>query len=521
VTTRPTIRSVNGLVATDNHLATAAGIAVLREGGSAVDAAVAAAAVCSVTQPHRTGIGGDLFALVYDARTREVQAYNGSGAAPKSLDREAFPDGYPNDGPRVATVPGVLAAFADLMADHGRLGLERVLAPAIQYAEEGFPVSDGLAEGFVDSGARLDEECARVFGPVGRFPRAGEILQQTDLAHTLREVVTNGTAAFYGGDLGERFAKGLAAIGGQLTLADLAAHSTDRPEPIAVTYRGLRVFGQPPVSQGHILMEELAIAEGLDMKEFPWGSADLVHQMVEIKKIAFADRDAYSGDPTHVGFEVERLFDGPFVASRRRAIPAKASERADAGALAVLATDTTYMAIVDRDGNAVSLIESVFSEFGSASMVPGTGILLNDRLTGFSLDPASPNVLAPGKRPIHTLNTVIALGGVTPRLVFGTPGRHAQVQTNFQLAVALIDHQMDVQRAIEEPRWYHESGRALKIENRFAEQTRKGLAAKGHEVALVGDWAEVTGGAQAIAIDENGVFSGGADPRREGNAAGY
>ncbi|MEX2046551.1 MAG: gamma-glutamyltransferase [Chloroflexota bacterium] len=521
MTTRPTIRSVSGLVATDNHLATAAGLAVLREGGSAVDAAVAAAAVCTVTQPHRTGIGGDLFALVYDARAREVKAYNGSGAAPVSLDAGSFPDGYPKSGPRVATVPGALAAFSDLMDDHGRLGLERVLAPAIQYAEEGFPVSDGLAEGFVDSGARLDEECALVFGPRGRFPRAGEILQQTDLAQTLREVVEHGTAAFYGGDLGARFAAGLATMGGHITLEDLAAHATDRPEPIAVTYGGLRVFGQPPVSQGHILLEELAIAEGLGLKEHAWGSADLVHQMVEIKKMAFADRDAYAGDPRQVRFEAQRLFDGPFVAARRRAIPAKASDRTEAGALAVLATDTTYLAVVDRDGNAVSLIESVFSEFGAACMVPGTGIMLNNRLIGFSLDRASPNALAAGKRPIHTLNTVIALDGVAPRLVFGTPGRHAQVQTNFQLAVALIDHDMDVQRAIEEPRWYHESGRALKIEDRFSEQTRSRLAAKGHEIALVGDWADITGGAQAIAIDENGVFSGGADPRREGNAAGY
>src|ERR1700687_3065336 len=521
MTTRPTIRSVSGLVATGTHLATAAAIAALREGGSAVDAAVAAAAVCAVTQPHRTGIGGDLFALVYDARTREVQAYNGSGAAPRSLDLGSFPDGFPKGGPRVATVPGVLAAFADLMDDHGKLGLERALAPAIQYAEEGFPVSDGLAEGFVDSGARLDEECARVFGPRGRFPRAGEILQQTDLAQTLREVVANGTAAFYGSDLGARIAEAMAAMGGHIALDDLAAHATDRPEPIAVTYRGLRVFGQPPVSQGHVLLEELAIAAGLDMTEYPWGSADLVHQMVEIKKMAFADRDAYSGDPRKVRFDAERLFDGPFISARRRAIPSKASERTDAGALAVLATDTTYMAIVDRDGNAVSLIESVFSEFGAACMIPGTGIMLNDRLTGFSLDASSPNALAPGKRPIHTLNTVMALEGALPRLVFGTPGRHAQVQTNFQLAVALIDHAMDVQQAIEEPRWYHESGRALKVENRFADQTRKGLVAKGHELALIGDWAEVTGGAQAIAIDENGVFSGGADPRREGNAAGY
>ena len=521
MTTRPTIRSVNGLVATDNHLATAAGIAVLREGGSAVDAAVAAAAVCTVTQPHRTGFGGDLFALVYDARTREVQAYNGSGAAPRSLGVDSFPEGYPKGGPRVATVPGVLAAFADLIDDHGRLGLERALAPAIQYAEEGFPVSDGLAEAFVDSGARLDEECARVFGPRGRFPRGGEILQQTDLARTLREVASRGTSAFYGGDLGARFADSLTTIGGHITLEDLAAHATDRPEPIAVSYGGLRVFGQPPVSQGHILIEELAIAEGLDVRELAWGGADLVHQMVEIKKMAFADRDAYAGDPRVVRFDVERLFDGPFVTGRRRAIPPRASDRAEAGQLAVLATDTTYMAVVDRDGNAVSLIESVFSEFGAAAMVPDTGIVLNDRLTGFSIDPASPNALAGGKRPVHTLNTVLALDGATPRLVFGTPGRHAQVQTNFQLAVALIDHDMDVQRAIEEPRWYHEAGRALKIENRFSEQTRKGLAAKGHELTLIGDWAEVTGGAQAIAIDENGVFSGGADPRREGNAAGY
>ncbi|MDO8506201.1 MAG: gamma-glutamyltransferase, partial [Candidatus Limnocylindria bacterium] len=214
----------------------------------------------------------------------------------------------------------------------------------------------------------------------------------------------------------------------------------------------------------------------------------------------------------------ERLFDGGFVSVRRKAIPGRASERTDPG---VMAADTTYLAVVDRDGNAVSLIESVFSEFGSASVVPGTGVLLNNRLIGFSLDPSSPNVLAPLKRPIHTLNTVIALDGSTPRLVFGTPGRHAQVQTNFQLAVGLIDHGFDVQRAIEEPRWYHESGRALKVESRFSEATRKGLAAKGHDLVLLGDWAEVTGGAQAIAIDENGVFSGGADPRREGNAAGY
>jgi gamma-glutamyltranspeptidase/glutathione hydrolase len=509
---------VNGLVATDHHLATAAGLDVLREGGTAVDAAVTAAAVCAVTQPHRTSIGGDLFALVYDASTRTVTAYNGSGAAPRSLTRESFDGAFPTEGARVATVPGVIAAFADLLREHGRVGMDRVLAPAIQYSGEGFPVSDGLAEAFVDSGGRFDAEAARVFGPRGRWPKAGDILQQPDLAATLEQVARDGARTFYAGEVAERIAEGVAKVGGVMTGDDLATHETDRPEPTFVTYRGLKVYGQPPVSQGHILLEELAIAAGLDMTALPWGSAELVHQMAEIKKMAFADRDAYSGDPRMTGFEVRRLLDESFASSRRRAIPAKASDRTDPG---VMATDTTYLCVVDRDGNAVSLIESVFKEFGSGCVVPGTGVLLNNRLTGFSLDPSSPNVLAPGKRPIHTLNTVIVLDGSSPRFIFGTPGAQAQVQTNFQLAVGLIDQGFDVQRAIEEPRWFHESGRALKIESRFAEATRKGLAAKGHEVVLLGDWAEVTGGAQAIAVDPNGVFSGGADPRREGNAAGY
>ena len=522
MTTRPTVRSVNGLVATDHHLATAAGIAVLQDGGSAIDAAVAAAAVCAVTQPHRTSIGGDLFALTYDSSRREVTAYNGSGAAPRSVSRDAFGSGYPGEGALLATVPGVVAAYGELLQDGGRLGIDRVLAPAIQYAEEGFPVSDGLAEGFVDSGHRFDPATAAVFGPRGRFPKAGEILQQPDLAATLREIATVGPDSFYTGALADRLAEAIAGAGGAVTADDLARHRTDRPRAASVSYRGLRVYGQPPVSQGHIVLEELAIAEGLDMGQLPWGSAELVHAMVEIKKMAFADRDAHAGDPKFVPFDVERLLDERFVAERRRAIPSRASDHTDAGALmAAVATDTTYLAVVDRDGNAVSLIESVFSEFGSACVAPGTGVLLNNRLIGFSLDEASPNVLAPGKRPIHTLNTVIALDGTTPRFVFGTPGRHAQVQTNFQLAVGLIDHGFDVQRAIEEPRWYHESGRALRVETRFSEATRKGLASRGHEIALLGDWAEITGGAQAIAIDSNGVFSGGADPRREGHAAGY
>lgn len=520
---RPTVRAVNGVVASGHHLATAAGIAALRDGGTAVDAAIAAAAVCAVVKPSATSIGGDVFALVYDARRREVLAYNGSGAAPRSLDVEAIRSkGYPARSALVSTVPGCLGAWSDMVAAHGRLGLDRALAPAVAYAEEGFPVSTLLAGAIADhaTGLSADPECARTYMPRGRSPRAGEILQQPDLAASLREIAKGGADAFYRGSLGERFAAGVARRGGAIGRDDLEAHRTDTPEPIALEHGGLLVHGQPPVSQGHILLEELAIAGGLDLVRMGWGSADLVHTMVEIKKLAFADRDAFAGDPRAVDFDARRLFDPGFVAARRQAIGGRAADRAGAGELAVPA-HTTYLAVADRDGNAVSLIESVFSAFGAATIVPGTGILLNDRLRGFSLDGRSPNALAPGKRPVHTLNTVIALEGSTPRLVFGTPGRHAQVQTNFQLATALIDFGMDLQEAIEAPRWFHEGGRALKVEARFPDDVRRALAGKGHEVELLGAWAEVTGGAQAIAVGENGVFSAGADPRREGVAAGY
>ena len=520
MTYRPTVRAANGIVASGHHLATAAGVDALRDGGSAVDAAIAAAAVCAVVLPQRTSIGGDVFALVYDASSREVTAYNGSGAAPASLDATAFPRGYDEHGARVATVPGCVAAWGDLLADHGRLGIDRVLAPAIAYATDGFPVSDKLTHAIAAESDRIsaDDVAAATYSPHGRHPRPGEMLQQPDLAGSLRAIAAEGPEAFYRGALAERIADGIQRLGGWITADDLAAHRTDRKAPIETGYRGLRVVGQPPVSQGHVLLEELAIADGLDLRAMGWGSADQIHTMAEIKKLAFADRDAMAGDPRLVDFDVEELLAGRFVAQRRRAIAGRAAERAEPAALPA---DTTYLAVVDRDGNAVSLIESVFSLFGAATVIPGTGILLNNRLTGFSLDPRSPNALAPGKRPVHTLNAVLVLDGATPRFVYGTPGAQAQVQTNFQLAVALIDHGLGVQEAIEAPRWYHESGRTLKLESRFPEQVRKGLTAKGHELQLLSDWAEVTGGAQVVAIDANGVFSGGADPRREGYAAGY
>jgi gamma-glutamyltranspeptidase/glutathione hydrolase len=522
---RPTVRAANGAVATGHHLATAAGIAALRDGGTAVDAAIAAAAVCAVVKPSATSIGGDLFALVYDARRREVLAYNGSGGCPRGLDVAALrATGYPLRGAVMATVPGCVGAWGELMAAHGRLGLDRALAPAIAYAEDGFPVGPVLTAAITEKAPLIsaDPESARIFMPRGRAPRPGEMLQQSDLASSLREIARDGADAFYRGALAERLATGIAHVGGSIRGDDLAAHRTDTPEPLSVRYRGTTVYGQPPMSQGHVLMEELAIADGLDLAAMGWGSADLVHTMVEIKKLAFADRDAYAGDPRAVDFDPRRLFDPEFAAQRRKAIRGHAADRADAGELAAaMPAHTTYLAVTDRDGNAVSLIESVFSVFGSATVVPGTGVLLNDRLRGFSLNERSPNACLPLKRPLHTLNTVIVFEGSTPRFIYGTPGAHAQVQSNFQLAAALIDFGMDVQDAIEAPRWFHESGRTLKLEARFPEDVRRALVGKGHELALLPEWDDVTGGAQAIAVGENGVFAAGADPRREGVAAGY
>jgi gamma-glutamyltranspeptidase/glutathione hydrolase len=353
--------------------------------------------------------------------------------------------------------------------------------------------------------------------PGGKVPRAGQTLRQPDLAGSLREIAKTGAAAFYEGALAQRLTVGVERLGGAIAMEDLAAHETDRPAPLTTSYRGYTVHGQPPPSQGHVFLEELAIADGLDLGRCDWRSAELVDLMVETKKAAFADRDAFAGDPRVVDFDPRRLLDPAFIAGRRAVI----QRRETMPAVGIpLQADTTYLAVVDRDGNAVSLIESVFSQFGAAVIIPETGVLLNNRLFGFSRDPDSPNALAPGKRPVHTLNTVLVLDGERLRFVFGTPGAHAQVQTNFQLAVGLIDFGLEVQTAIEEPRWYHE-GQVLQLEGRWPMETRTALTARGHNIALLSDWSDVTGGAQAISVDPSGTFVGGADPRREGTAAGY
>lgn len=518
---RAAVRAANGIVAAGHPLASAAGLRILQRGGNAIDAAVAAAAVCAVVLPYRTSIGGDLFALVFRASSGQVSAYNGSGAAPRSVTPESFPDGFPEYGASIATVPGVIAAWDDMLREHGRLGLDDVLRDAIDLAETGFPVSRRFVLAALTESSRLshDPECARVFLGGRTALQADDVLVQVDLAGSLRAIARGGAEEYYRGELGARIARGIEKLGGGVTAADLAQHRTARPEPLRVRYDRYEVFGQPPASQGHVLLEELAIANGWGLGKLEWASPELVHRMVEIKKITFADRDRLSGDPAFTGFDPRPLFDEASAAPRRRAIGARA--RPSYEVTEGVPDNTTYLAVVDREGNAVSLIESVFRGFGSATMVPGTGILLNNRLTGFSLDPRSPNALAPGKRPVHTLNAVMALRGGRPAFVFGTPGRHAQVQTNFQVAVGLLDFEFGVQQAIEQPRWFHDTGLDLRLERRFPGATLNELTARGHRVELLPEWSETTGGMQAIAIAQDGDLVGGSDPRREGIAIGY
>jgi gamma-glutamyltranspeptidase/glutathione hydrolase len=286
----------------------------------------------------------------------------------------------------LATVPGAIAAMASLLRDHGRFDLGRALGPAIDYAEQGFPVSDLLEADLKSNASRLsrDAECSRILLPGGKVPRAGETLRQTDLARSLRAIAETGAAAFYEGALAQRLVVGIKGLGGAIAAEDLAAHQTDRGAPLTTSYRGYTVYGQPPPSQGHVFMEELAIADGHELGSYAWRSADLVDLMVQTKMAAFADRDAFAGDPRVVDFNAVGLLDPVFIAGRRAVIQRRA---AAAAAGAPLRSDTTYLAVVDRDGNAVSLIESVFSQFGAAAIVPETGVLLNNRLLGFSRIP--------------------------------------------------------------------------------------------------------------------------------------
>lgn len=515
-----------GAVAASQPLAVSAGIAALARGGTFADAAIAASAVLCVVEPQNSHLGGDAFLVVYDAARRETVAFNGSGAAPQSATLESYGTEIPVRGIRAATVPGLVSTWFAFHERYGRLPIAELLEPAIGYAEGGYPVGPRVTRACKNNLDLFAAHPSLAALGIGPETQVGDMVVQPELAATLKRIATEGRDGFYEGSVAEAFAR---HSDGHFTQEDLAAHQTRVLPPLTVGYRGLTVHGQPPPSQGHILLQELKIAEGFDLANLD--PITRTHLMVEAKKLAFADRNRYLADPERAPLPMEALLSEAYAARRRAEISWKAAAPDyPYGNPQSEGTDTTYFLAWDRDGNAVSFIQSVFHNFGCAEVIDGTGILLNNRLTGFSLDPSSPNVLEPGKRPAHTLNAWLATNpDGSLAYVGGTPGGHIQVQTNFQILVNMIDGGMDPQQAIEAPRWQHLSGISvssdpaghgtLEVEDRVGAATIAALRDLGHDAVPIGPWAHGSS-VQALKMLPNGVAVLGSDPRCDGHAAG-
>ena len=537
--TRTIVMGTNGMVASGHPLASQAGVRVLQDGGNAIDAAVTAAGVLAVTKPEANGIGGDMFLLYYDAATERLETMNASGRAPAEMtlevladsrrttgdDSEAYTSHVPASGPHAASVPGVVRGWADALERYGTMNLSDALAPAIRYAEGGFPVSVRLS-GAMEKGAGLLRRCkasAEAYLKDGQPYQPGELIKLPDLANSLQAIARDGPDAFYRGDLGQMIVEGHREDGGLFSLADFERQDSVFGEPLAVDYHGHRVYNQRPVSMGGVLLEELKIVEGFDLAELPWDSPERLHVLIEAKKLAFADMEAFWTDPEFADVPLAGLLSDEYAAERRQRIDRhRASDGYGAGDPGRYGNHTTYMAVVDGQGNAASWIQTLFHRFGSGWMAPGTGLLLNDRMNGFSVDPGHVNRVEGGKRTAHTLNAPMVFKDGRPCLVFGTPGGYGQVQSNLQMLTSFVDHGLDIQAMVEAPRWLSQKGRQVAIESRYSSETLDGLRKRGHELDVHGPWTDLMGGAQAIRINQrSGALEGAADPRREGYAIGF
>lgn len=520
------------MVSTPHYQASAAGSAILEQGGSAVDAIIAANAVLTVVYNHMSGLGGDLFAQVWDPKTGKVEALNASGRA----GAEASPDFYQSKGfaqidargPLAAiTVPGAVDGWWQLHQRHGRLPWRALFQHAIDHAA-GFPMSEKFADFIARYRTTLEpyEDTARLYLPGGQPMRTGRMLRQPDLARSLTLIAEQGADVFYRGELAEKLTGGLRAAGGLLNMDDFANHVSDWVEPLRTNYRGYEVTELPPNTQGIAALMILNLLEDYDMAELGEGTADYYHIMTEAIKVAFADRDRWVTDPTHLDIPVDRLLSKDYARQRGEKIALDSALNEDTLEAGDVGGDTVYLCAVDGGGQVVSLIQSIYYEFGSAFMVPGTGIVMQNRGSFFSLDPEHINVLAPRKRTFHTIIPAMALRDGQPVLAFGTMGGEGQPQTQAALLTRLIDFGMNVQEAIEAPRWLYgrtwgQESRTLKLEGRIPDGVIDELARRGHAVEMMQDWSQTLGHAQAIWIDrEQGVLHGGADPRGDGMATG-
>lgn len=530
---RPVAYGHQGLVASAHAQATLAGIEVLRAGGNAVDAAIVVNAVLAVVQPHACGLGGDLFCLLSHAPSGEVVFLNGAGRSGSRATVEAIRrrglQAIPLIGPLSVSVPGCVDAWGALAARYGTRPLGALLKPAIALAADGFPTSDLLAQTIRERSTLIeDPEWHRVYAPGGRFPAPGDRLRQPDLVRSLALIAEGGPEVLYRGELAARIVRHVEAGGGFLTAEDLAAHAARWQPPISTTYRGATVYQTPPPTQGLTVLQALNLVEGFDLRALGHHSVDHLHLLVEAMKVALADRERWIGDPDHVAAPVAALLDEAYAARRRALIhPRRAARPVAAGDPT---GDTTGFVVADAAGSVMAVIQSLYSSFGSGVVPPGTGISLHCRGAGFSLDPASPSVLAPRKQPFHTLIAALVVRDGAPAAALATMGGYGQAQTHLQVLTNLLDFGMDPQEAIERPRFVQGRVRVtdpedrLRMEGRVPPRVRAALARRGHVLDVVADWTGTMGHAQALTVraEPGGrLYAGGADPRGDGLALGY
>jgi gamma-glutamyltranspeptidase / glutathione hydrolase len=528
---RSMVISQYGIVAAEQPLAARAGTAVLERGGNAVDAAVAANAVMGLVAPMMNGIGGDLFAIVYDAKAGKVYGLNASGWAPKGLTPDVLRGQgqrwMPGSGIHSVTVPGAVAGWDALLSRFGKKPFAEVLAPAIAAARAGFPVTEIFSNDWALTADHVsrDPEAARVFLPGGRAPAVGELFRNPDLAVALEEIAGGGRDAFYKGALARRILETSDRLGGTMTADDLAGFAAEWVEPLSTDYRGWTVYEMPPNEQGVAALMMLNIMSTFPIGRFGHNSVDALHAMIEAKKLAYADMIAYVGDPRFAEVPTQGLI-SPVYGRKRAALidPKKANCSVGPGTPPYAGSDTTYLSAVDRDGNMVSLIQSNFSLWGSGVAVNGGGFMLHNRGALFTLDPKSPNVLAPRKRPLHTIIPALMAKGQAPnqvRIAFGIMGGFNQAQAHAQFVSNVADHGMNIQAALEAARFTKATfaGCDLYAEARVPAAVVEGLARRGHQVEQLGDFADAMGTGQAVMRDGRaGVNYGASDPRADGQA---
>ncbi len=525
---RPATLARRGMVCAPHYLAAEAGLDLLKAGGNAVDAAIAASAMLQVVYPFVCGLGGDVFMIIYDAQRGELHGLNGSGRSAQAASIQAYQDlGFttmPTYGIHSVTVPGCADGWEMAAQRFGKLGLAAALQPAISYAEEGFAIGPGLHSALARMAASdIPHASWRAhFLPEGVVPPEGAIMRFPSLARTYRAIAAEGAATVYRGEVARAMADFFARVGGLITLDDLAAHHGDWVAPLSARFAGLDICELPPNTQGVTALQMLGMLDGLPLGDGPLAPAT-VHAAIEAKKLAFADRDAYVTDPAHMTVDPHALIAPDYLAARRALIdPARAQPAVAPGGFT---GDTIYLCAADGAGNAVSLIQSNYMGFGSGVVVEDTGIVLQNRGAYFSLDPSRANALAGGKRTLHTLIPSMALREGKPVMVFGTMGGDGQPQTHAQVYTAVARFGLNMQAAIELPRWVHGAspeGEVVRMEDRFPAATIDALRTLGHAIALTGPWDALMGYAQGIIFDPaTGVMQGGSDPRAEGCAAGW